>query len=85
MLVVNHTHINVSIDFTNWGDAVYDLRIPIQLTVKQLLLELEKTLGLNMSEHALFAIKVTTKQLLLADDDYVMDFPVTDGDYLIIL
>ncbi len=83
--IVNRTHINGSIDFTNWGGAVYDLRIPVQLTVKQLLLDLVKTLDLNMPKQALFAIKVTTKQLLIADDDYVIDYPITDGDYLVVL
>ena len=57
----------------------------MQLTVKQLLLDLVKTLDLNMPEQALFAIKVTTKQLLIADDDYVIDYPITDGDYLVVL
>lgn len=25
------SHVNVTIDFTNWGGSLYDLRIPIQL------------------------------------------------------
>lgn len=82
---MKRTHINVSIDFTNWDGAIYDLRVPIQLTVKQLLLNLEKTLGLHMPERALFAMKVTTKHLLIADDDYLTDFPVTDGDFIVVL
>ncbi len=83
--MAKRTHINITVDFSNWNSGKYDLRIPIQLTVKQLLLNLMETLDIPMLDQSLFAIKVQTKQLLLADDDYLHHFPVTDGDVLIVL
>ncbi|MBO1002409.1 EsaB/YukD family protein [Pseudogracilibacillus auburnensis] len=83
--MAKNVHINVTVDFTNWNDGMYDLRIPIQLTVKQLLLNLQETLEITMPESSLFATKIETKQLLLADDDSLIDYPVTDGDIIVVL
>ncbi|MDE5415222.1 EsaB/YukD family protein [Alkalihalobacterium chitinilyticum] len=79
------SHINVTIDFQNWGGGVYDLRIPVQLTVKQLLLSVSETLHLEQSGSSLCAIKVLTKKLLITDDDSLNDHPITDGDILQVL
>ncbi|PXW86201.1 putative ubiquitin-like protein YukD [Pseudogracilibacillus auburnensis] len=84
-MLAKNVHINVTVDFTNWNDGMYDLRIPIQLTVKQLLLNLQETLEITMPESSLFATKIETKQLLLADDDSLIDYPVTDGDIIVVL
>lgn len=81
------THINVTVDFSkriNNGKQ-YDLRIPVQLNVKQLLQYLMDTLNLDYSVNSRSVIKVLTKNLLIADDDNLTDFPVTDGDILLIL
>jgi uncharacterized ubiquitin-like protein YukD len=83
--LVKRTHINISIDFSNWHGAYYDLRIPIQLTIKQLLLNLAENLDVPLPKRAKFAVKITTKGMLLADDDYLVDFPVTDGDVFVVL
>lgn len=79
------THINVTIDFSNWGDGPYDLRIPVHQPVKPLLLNLAETLNIDITNKAFFALKVPTKDLLLSDDDSMLDYPVTDGDILIVL
>ncbi|MGY0691176.1 EsaB/YukD family protein [Virgibacillus sp. FSP13] len=80
------THIDVTIDFTSRGDAgLYDLRIPVQLSVKQLLLNVIETLKLDLTDNSPYAIKIITKNLLLADDDMLIDYPVTDGDILTVL
>lgn len=79
-----NTHINVTIDFKNWNDEMYDLRIPTQQTVKQLLLSLEETLSIPMPVKNLFTIKVLTKNILLVDEDYLMDYPITNGDFIIV-
>lgn len=79
------THINVTIDFSNWEYEAYDLRIPKHQTVKQLLLNLQETLEIYMPNHSQFAIKVLTKQLVISDDDSLTDYPVTDGDILVVL
>lgn len=81
----NKTHINVTIDFSNWDNGQYDLRIPVHQPIKPLLLNLMETLKIDMTNQALFALKVPTKNLLLSDDDSLLDYPVTDGDILIIL
>ncbi len=80
------THIDVTIDFTlvNNGGK-YDLRIPTYISVKQLLLDIVETLKLNDLAESRCAIKVITKNLLLADDDLLADYPVTSGDILTVL
>ncbi len=81
------THINVTVDFSKriQNGQQIDLRIPIQLTVKQLIPYIMETLNLDYSTNSKSVIKVTTKNLLLADEDHLTDFPVTDGDILQIL
>lgn len=79
------THINITIDFSKWGEKQYDLRIPIHQPVKQLLMNLADTLNLDIKRAVLFAVKVPAKKLLLTDDDRLVDYSVTDGDILIVL
>lgn len=83
--MVKQTHINVTMNFTNWNNNVYDLRIPNQLTVKQLLLNVQEALDIHMPRNGRHAVKVTTKQLFLADDDSLIDYPITDGDIITVL
>ncbi|MBU5267404.1 EsaB/YukD family protein [Virgibacillus proomii] len=85
--MAKETHINVTMDFSKVvdGDGKYDLRIPIQLSVKQLLYYVMDTLNLSEKKSERFAIKVITKNLLIADDDFIADYPVTDGDILLVL
>lgn len=84
--MLHDTHINVTIDFTSCGNGgMYDLRIPIQLSVKQLLLDVIDTLKLDRLDRSRCAVKVITKDLLLADDDMLIDFPIADGDILTVL
>ncbi|WP_164216043.1 EsaB/YukD family protein [Virgibacillus sp. YIM 98842] len=82
-----NTHINVTVDFSKRipNGMQYDLRIPVQLTVKQLLQYVMDTLRVDYSSNSKFVIKVITKNLLISDDDYLTDYPVTDGDVLHIL
>lgn len=81
------THINVTVDFSErmQNGKQYDLRIPVQLNVKQLIQYIMETLNLEDNTNSKRAIKVPTKNLLLADEDQLTDFPVTDGDILLIL
>lgn len=79
------THVNVTIDFSNWCKGRYDVRIPLHQPIKQLLGNLIEALNLEIDKAFLFAIKVTEKELLLADDDRLVDHPVTNGDILLVL
>ncbi|MFB1099711.1 MULTISPECIES: EsaB/YukD family protein [Bacillaceae] len=84
--MANTKHINVTMDFQSVSGegSVYDLRIPTQLTVKQLLHHVMDTLHIETNDiHS--TIKIVTKHLVLADDDYLRDYPVTDGDVLVVL
>ncbi|MBP1968672.1 putative ubiquitin-like protein YukD [Virgibacillus natechei] len=83
--MADNTHINVTIDFSKWGYNTYDLRIPLQTSVKQLLLNLMETLNIERREGSLSALKITTKDLLLTDEDSLIDYPVSDGDILKVL
>ncbi|WP_062050960.1 EsaB/YukD family protein [Bacillus sp. JCM 19034] len=79
------THINVTIDFQYWDGGVYDLRIPVQVTAKQLLLSVSDTLHIQQTDSSQYAIRVLTKKLLITDDDIVSHYPITDGDILQVL
>lgn len=84
--MANTKHINVTMDLQSVSGegSVYDLRIPTQLTVKQLLHHVMDTLHIETTRiHS--TIKIVTKHLVLADDDYLRDYPVTDGDVLVVL
>lgn len=83
---MQNSHIDVTIDFTACGEGgSYDLRIPVQVSVKQLLLDVAETLKMGSLDGSRSAIKVITKSLVLADDDMLIDYPVADGDILTVL
>ncbi|MFD1850869.1 EsaB/YukD family protein [Oceanobacillus bengalensis] len=80
------THINVTIDLSQLmdGGACIDLRIPIHLSVKQLVKKVME--ALNIADNETYStIKVVNKNLLIADDDHLADYPVTDGDILVVI
>lgn len=81
---MQETHINVTVDFTNWGEEARDLRIPVHQSVKALIINLTETLKINY-QGTKFCIKVRNKAILLSDDDKLTDFQVTNGDILEIL
>ncbi|WP_147536202.1 EsaB/YukD family protein [Bacillus marasmi] len=79
------THINVTVDFSEWSKGSYDLRIPVHQPVKQLLVNLVESLQLDIKKESLFTIKIPAKELLLTDDDRLIDYPVANGDVLLVL
>ncbi|EUJ33944.1 YukD family protein [Listeria floridensis FSL S10-1187] len=79
------THINVTVDFTRWGQPTYDLRIPLHQTVRALILNLANTLNLERPNGSTCAIKAVNKGILLSDDDKLTDHHIADGDVLQIL
>ncbi|MUK87583.1 hypothetical protein GMD78_04105 [Ornithinibacillus sp. L9] len=81
------THINVTFDFSKrlYSDKKYDLRVPVQLSVKHLLQSVMETVNIDYDADSRCAIKVLTKNLLLTDDDILSDYPVSDGDIFIVL
>ncbi|MEH7107140.1 MULTISPECIES: EsaB/YukD family protein [Bacillaceae] len=83
--MAKETHINVTVDFSKWGKGRYDVRIPLHQPIKQLLVNLNEALNLDIEKPAIFALKVAEKELLLADDDRLADYPVTNGDILLVL
>jgi len=80
-----NSHVDVTFDFSNWGGNMYDLRIPRYQTVKQLLINLEQTIPVPVPENQSFIIKVVTKNIVLAADDELSDYPVTNGDILAVI
>jgi uncharacterized ubiquitin-like protein YukD len=83
--MLKQTHINVTIDFSNWGDGVYDLRVPVHQSIKQFILNLVETLKIEDVGRTGYALKVPMKNLLIADDDRLVEYPVVDGDILVVL
>jgi uncharacterized ubiquitin-like protein YukD len=84
-IMPKETHINVTVDFSEWGKGRYDLRIPVHQPVKQLLTNIVETLNLGLEKDALFTIKIPAKGILLTDDDRLVDFPAANGDILLVL
>ncbi|WP_416151679.1 EsaB/YukD family protein [Salipaludibacillus sp. HK11] len=85
---MKNNHIDVTIDFSECGVLTsYDLRIPTQISVKQLLLDIIHILKLNDVDvkESRSVIKIKTKCIVLADDDMLIDYPVTTGDVLTVL
>ncbi|MBU9723482.1 MULTISPECIES: EsaB/YukD family protein [Bacillaceae] len=79
--MANESHINVTIDFTSWGyGGVHDLRIPVRITVKQLIVNLMEALNVYKKQDALCVIKVITKDILISNEDILSDYPIADGD-----
>lgn len=83
--MAKETHVNITINFEKWGKGTYDLRIPLHQPIKQLLANVNETLNLALEAEALFAVKIAEKELILADDDRLIDHPVTTGDILTVL
>lgn len=79
------THINVTVDFKMKHKGQYDVRIPVHQPVKRLLVNLAEALDLDIEKVSLFAVKVPAKGILLADDDRLSDYPVANGDLLVVL
>lgn len=79
------THVNVTVDFSKWEKGQYDVRIPVHQPIKLLLVNLAETLNLELTDASLFAVKIPQKELLLTDDDRLIDYPVANGDILLVL
>jgi uncharacterized ubiquitin-like protein YukD len=79
------THVNVTVDFKKWGQGQYDVRIPVHQPIKLLLADLAESLHLESTQASHFAVKLPHKELLLTDDDRLIDYPVTNGDLLLVL
>lgn len=79
------SHIDVTVDLSAYGiDQTYDLRIPIHITVKNLLLNVSEVLKLDPKELTP-TIKIKTKEIIMMDDDMLTDYPVATGDILTVL
>ncbi|EIT83773.1 YukD [Fictibacillus macauensis ZFHKF-1] len=83
--MATQSHINVTVDFSLCQDGAYDVRIPIGQPVKQLIGNIIDALKLDVRKEELFAMQVPLKQLILADDDRIAAFPITNGDVLVVL
>ncbi|MFC0015754.1 MULTISPECIES: EsaB/YukD family protein [Allobacillus] len=83
---MNDSHINVTVDLTRYGaQEMYDLRIPRNVTVKQLLIDLFDVLNIHEIKDTPAIVKIKTKGFVLAEEDVLIDHPVTDGDLLAVL
>ncbi|ARM71706.1 TPA_asm: hypothetical protein GIN74_12610 [Listeria monocytogenes] len=83
--MAKNTHMNVTVDFTNWGAGIYDLRIPVHQPIKALIINLAETLKIEYKDLSKCTIKTTNKAILLSDDDKLTHFQIADGDVLEIL
>ncbi|UQS84082.1 EsaB/YukD family protein [Bombilactobacillus thymidiniphilus] len=65
-----------------------DLRVPLVISVSQLIHSIDSGLqseGKKLYPVAQQVIQVVTKSLIIADNDVLADFPITNGDILKLL
>ncbi|HEL6628233.1 TPA: hypothetical protein UPF69_002110, partial [Listeria monocytogenes] len=55
--MAKNTHMNVTVDFTNWGASKYDLRIPVHQPIKALIINLAETLKIDYKDLSKCTIK----------------------------
>lgn len=70
--------INVSLEMSQ---QTRDLRLPTQITVKQLSYELSQIFNIPITGHV-YQLFVVNKGLLLSEGALLSDYPITNGDYL---
>ena len=78
----DNDHINVTLVLKN-GNHV-DLRIPIYITTATLVNQLRSIFHLEENE-GMKQIKVSSKGLILAENQLLYHYPVTDGDIIEII
>lgn len=76
---MKESHINVSITSGNLSDQTYDMRIPVNIETKRLILELEKIFKVQLCQYK-YQLRVVNKGYLLDEGKYLSDFLITDGD-----
>lgn len=77
-------HKQVSVDFTNHGGDIYDLAVPIYLPLNELIPLLMESLDIQ-TVFKPDKVKITTKSILLKENDRLVDFQVSNGDILKLL
>ncbi|MBM7541135.1 EsaB/YukD family protein [Amphibacillus cookii] len=78
-------HIDVTVDLSGYGiEQPFDLRIPVHITIKQLIINIADALRLE-SKTLAPAIRVKTKEIMMMDDDMLTDYPIATGDILTII
>lgn len=78
------SHINVTISSRRFPEAVYDLRIPMAIETRRLILELESIFN-QVFCFDKYQLKVVNKGLLLDEGCYLSSYPLADGDCLEIM
>ncbi|MBP1043041.1 secretion accessory protein EsaB/YukD [Vagococcus sp. BWB3-3] len=77
-------HINVTLNYQNGQLPAVDLRIPIKISIHQLIKEVNKIFGVENMTHK-YQIKVKNKGILLDENQILKNYPVTNGDIIEIL
>lgn len=72
--------INITVHYGH--EQAADLRIPINVSVNQLIQAVTEALDIQADYTDSFQIRVTDKQLLLSDNQRVSDYPITNGDII---
>lgn len=77
-------HINVTLNYQNGQLPPVDLRIPIKISIHQLVKEVNKIFGFD-NRASKYQIKVKNKGILLDENQVLKNYPVTTGDIIEIL
>ncbi|HGC9731623.1 TPA: EsaB/YukD family protein [Streptococcus agalactiae] len=71
-----NTHINITLDM---GETSKDLRIPLKISVKQLVMELDSIFS-RTERRTKYQLRVINKGILLGENDILAHHLVTTGD-----
>lgn len=69
-----NTHINITLDM---GETSKDLRIPLKISVKQLVMD---SIFSRTERRTKYQLRVINKGILLGENDILAHHPVTTGD-----
>lgn len=78
--MMKNTHINITLDMEGQSR---DLRLPVKITVKQLITELDHIFNVRKNRQK-YQLKVTNKGILLGENDLLSQYPITNGDRIMI-
>ncbi len=76
-----NTHLNVTIII---NDYAYDMRIPINQSVKDLMLEIFDVNQINISKKN-YHIKIMNKDIVILENEMLSSYPLSNGDVIKLL
>ena len=81
---MSHTHITITLSYSNDETIHLDLRIPLKIRVQHLIMELNDLFEKKVNQKK-YQLTVLNKGLILGEGCWLKDYPLGDGDRLEVL